>query len=108
MAAEDEDVLDGGVVPLVAPPQALSNNMLIIQKMSQKEALLGMDMSFLLKRNTLMIQCIFIENSTGERFLSMMFCFGEDNEPGNDNVIITPLTGLRGGTMTALSRGHTT
>jgi hypothetical protein len=49
MAAEDEDVLDGGVVPLLAPPQALSKNMLIIQKVSQKEALLGMDMSFSLK-----------------------------------------------------------
>ena len=108
MAAEDEDVLDGGVVPLVAPPQALSKNMLIIQKMSQKEALLGMDMSFLLKRNALMIPCIFMENSTGDRFLSTMFCFGEDNEPGNDNVIITQLSELRGGTMTALSRGHTT
>jgi hypothetical protein len=38
----------------------------------------------------------------------MMFCYGEDNEPGNDGVIITLLTGLRGGTMTALSRRHTT
>jgi hypothetical protein len=80
----------------------------IIQKVSQQEALPGMDMSFLLKRNVLMIQCIFMENSTGGRFLSMMFCYGEDNEPGNDGVIITLLTGLRGGTMTALSGRHTT
>lgn len=105
--AADEDVLDGGVVPLVAPPQALSKNMLIIQKVSQKEALLGMDMSLSLN-DALMIQRIFMKNSTGDRFLSMMFCFGEDNEPGNDNVIIVPLTGLREGTMRAFSRGHST
>ena len=83
MAAEDEDALGWGAVLLVVLPQALSKNMLIIQKVSQKEALLGMDMSFLLKRNALMIPCIFMENSTGDRFLSTMFCFGEDNAHGS-------------------------